>query len=207
MSKGGITKLLLVQNKLLGKTDFQENTLLSGRASHDVNVKSDAFEEEKQLGYKKGYQEATSQVQLEWADKLAFLNNISEVLSQPIKDVDKLIQEKSVEIAIAISRQIIRRELSLDSGQIVSAVKQAIELIPKDGEKINLHINPNDMQHVSQIFSEEDSSSKYNFIQDPSIEVGGCKALTDYSLVDLTIDKQIASIAAQIFGDQRNAAR
>ncbi len=55
------------------------------------------------------------------------------------------------------------------------------------------------------MFASSEHQSKYNIIQDPTISVGGCKAHTDYSLLDLSIDKQIATISAQIFGDQRNA--
>ena len=110
-------------------------------------------------------------------------------------------------MAIAIAKQIVRRELTLDSGQVVSAVKQAIALIPRDGEQINIHINPKDNQHISELFSNDDKLKKYNIVQDPTISVGGCKASTDYSLVDLTIDKQISDITTQIFGDQRNAPR
>ena len=199
----GITRLLHNTQKQDPKDSFRPNTLFDQdqQRSHVV----DDYEQEKKRAFDQGYQEAVVRVQAEWNEKLALINNITDVLNQPIKDIDKQIQEKTAELAIAIAKQIVRRELSIDSGQIVSAVKRAIDLIPKDGEKINLHINPNDMQRVSEIFSADDVSNKYNIIQDPTIDAGGCKAKTDYSLVDLTVEKQVASIAAQIFGDQRSA--
>ena len=192
MSAGGIQQLLIDNNNR--KDEFTPSSMFN-----DIKEKQqpNSVEQEKQRGFEQGYQEAMQKVEAQWDDKLTLLDNMTNELSHPLEIIDKTIKEKLVDLTIAIAKQIVRRELSVDSGQIVSAVKQAIDLIPKDGEKINLHINPKDMQYMSHIFSNEDSSSKYNIVQDPSIQVGGCKALTDYSLVDLTIDKQIASIAAR----------
>ena len=209
MSEGGITRLIFEnshQNNA-NEGEFVANKLLNGGAVQSDPVYQDSFEREKQRGFDQGYQEAIAKAQQDWDEKVTLITSISDALNQPLKDVDQQIQEKSVEISIAIAKQIVRRELSLDSGQIVSAVKQAIALIPKDGEQVNIHINPKDDQHIKELFSNDEQLSKYNIIQDPTISAGGCRASTDYSLVDLTIDKQIADIAIQVFGDQRNVTR
>ena len=205
MSSGGITRLLHSGKRQAPENAFTPNTMFSGGEKSNTTHVVDTFEQEKKRAFDQGYQDATLKVQSEWDQKLTLINNISNILNHPLQEIDKIIQEKTTELALCIARQIVKRELTIDSGQIVSAVKQAIDLIPKDGEKINLHVNPKDVHHVSQIFSNDDASNKYNIIQDPSIDVGGCRASTDYSLVDLTIEKQISSIAAQIFGDQRSA--
>ncbi len=209
MSEGGIKRLIFENNNQNRKSQsqFSPSKILQPGGDGSGNVYHDSFEEEKKRAFDQGYQQAVKQVQQEWDEKICFINNLAEALSQPLKEIDQEIHEKSSELAIAIAKQIVRRELSLDSGQIVSAVKQAIELIPKDGEQINIYINPKDDQHIKQIFSSDENLSKYNVIQDPTISVGGCKASTDYSLVDLTIDKQVANIATQIFGDQRNVTK
>ena len=206
MSEGGIKRLIFENSHQDGKdqSQFSPSKIFQTNNSGSDHVYQDSFEEEKKRAFNEGYQQAVAQAQQEWNEKISLINNLAEALNNPLKDIDHKIQEKSAELAIAIAKHIVRRELSLDSGQIVSAVKQAIELIPKDGEQINIYINPKDDQHIKQLFSNDEKLSKYNIIQDPTISVGGCKASTDYSLVDLTVDKQIADIATQIFGDQRN---
>ncbi|MFK7795429.1 MAG: FliH/SctL family protein [Gammaproteobacteria bacterium] len=210
MSEGGITRLIFEnsQSDNAEKNQFSPSELfLSDNKNTTSDVYHDSFEEEKKRAFDQGYQEAVAQVKNEWNEKIDFIEKMAVAINEPLSDIDHVIQEKCAELAISIAKQIVRRELSLDSGQIVSAVKQTIELIPKDGEQINIHINPQDEQHIKQLFSSDDKLSKYNLIQDPTIAVGGCKASTDYSLVDLTVDKQVAAIAAQIFGDQRNVSR
>ena len=184
MSEGGITRLIFenAHSNDADQTQFTPSNLFSGNAStNSSNVYHDSLEIEKKRAFEQSYQEAATQAKIEWDAKFNLINNIADALNQPLNDIDKIIQEKSVEIAISIAKQIVRRELSLDSGQIVSTVKQAIELIPTDGEQINIHINPSDEDNVKDLFSSNEKLSKYNIIYDPTISVGGCKASTDYS--------------------------
>ncbi len=207
MAEDGIAHLILenAQSQAGKKKEFQPDKRLYSDVT-DPNANQgieNLVAQEKQRGYQQGYNEALAKVQSEWECKLSQLDELLQVLEQPFKDIDHEIQSKTLEISLAIAKQIIRRELSIDSGQIVSAVKTAIDLIPKDGQQIDIYINPNDEQHIQNIFSQNNSSNKFNIIQDPTISVGGCRASTDYSLVDLTIEKQIATIATQLFGEQR----
>ena len=210
MSKDGIAQLIL-ENKY--KNQAEENSFVpdsrlhsTGSTGNSSQVLEKLVSEEKKRGYEQGYKEAIEHAQGEWEQKLNHLKELLLALEQPLKDLDQDIQEKTLEIAIAIAKQIIRRELTIDSGQIVSAVKQAIELIPKDGQTINIYVNPNDEEHIKNLFAQNGESSKFNVIHDPTISQGGCRASTDYSLVDLTIENQVAMIAAQVFGEQRKSS-
>lgn len=209
MSKDGLTQLIL-ENKYKnqgGEKNFKPDArIYSADSNNNSNqVLEKIVTDEKKRGYEQGYKEAIERAKGEWEQKLNYLTTILTALEKPLQGLDQDIQDKTLEIAIAIAKQIIRRELAIDSGQIVSAVKQAIELIPKDGQAINIYVNPNDEGHIKHLFAQDGDLSKFNIIQDPTISLGGCRASTDYSLVDLTIEKQVAMIAAQIFGEQRKS--
>lgn len=208
MEEQGITRLIFESSRKENNSNenFHPNVLFNSGSESSQLIDS-AFEQEKKRAFEQGYKESIEKAQSEWNSKINLMDSLLIALESPLKNIDLQIQEKSAELAIAIAKQIVRRELTLDSGQIVSVVKQAIELIPRDGQEINIHINPNDSSHINELFSNNEKTNKYNVIQDPTISMGGCKASTDYSLVDLTIDKQIATISAQIFGDQRNGSK
>lgn len=208
MSKEGIAQLLLESagQKSQDSSSFQLDDRIYNTGQQSSQAVDSLVAKEKQRGFEQGYNDGIAKAQSEWEPKIAYLNELLSALESPLKEFDQEAQQKSVEICIAVAKQIIRRELSIDSGQIVSAIKQAIELIPKDGQQVNIYINPNDASHVENLFAQNGEVSKYNIIQDPTITAGGCRASTDYSLVDLTIEKQVATIAAQIFGDQRKPA-
>ena len=209
MSKEGIAQLILESagQKSAASSKFKlDSRIYSSAAPQSSQAVDSLVAKEKQRGYEQGYQEGVAKAQSEWQPKITYLNELLLALESPLKEFDQEAQQKSVEICIAVAKQIIRRELSIDSGQIVAAIKQAIELIPKDGQQVNIYINPNDAVHVENMFAQNGDVNKYNVVQDPTITAGGCRASTDYSLVDLTIEKQVATIAAQLFGDQRKSA-
>lgn len=207
MSNQGIKQLIIENAKTHTKDTFTPYSFAQQPDDGNSQVVSDVLESEKKKAFDLGYKEALEKVNAEWNDKLTLISNLAETLNDPLKGIDQLIQENTTNISIAIAKQIVRRELSVDSGQIVSVVKQAIELMPKDDLQINISINPKDEEKVKKLFLDNDHLSKYNIIQDPTISVGGCKAYTDFSMLDLTIDKQIATICTQILGDQRNAEK
>ncbi len=200
----GITQLLEHTTGMHKSSEFIPNAMLSPDNRQHQSHLQQSYEEQIKHGYEQGYKQANDEVQKLWSDKLALLDKICEEINYPLAAIDKQIQVKTADMAIAIAKQIIRRELTLDSGQVVSAVKQAISLIPGDNEMLSIHVNPSDFLMIKEIFSQDTESSRINIIQDPTIDRGGCKATTQYSLADLTIDKQIANIASQVFGDQRN---
>ena len=210
MSKEGLAQLILeTANKTAGNNaKFQLDSRVHNNAGGQSSQAVDSLvAKEKQRGYEQGYQTGVEKAQAEWEPKIAYLNELLVALEHPFKELDQEVQQKSLEICMAVAKQIIRRELTIDSGQIVAAVKQAIDLIPKDEQQVNIYINPKDSSHIEGLFTQNGDANKYNVVQDPTITVGGCRATTDFSLVDLTIEKQVATIAAQIFGDQRKQAK
>lgn len=210
MSKEGIAQLILeTANKKAGdNAKFQLDSKVHNSAGRQSSQAVDNLvAKEKQRGYEQGYQAGVENAQAEWAPKIAYLNELLVALEHPLKELDQEVQQKSLEICMAVAKQIIRRELTIDSGQIVAAVKQAIDLIPKDEQQVNIYINPKDSSHIDSLFAQKGDANKYNVVQDPTITVGGCRATTDFSLVDLTVEKQVATIATQIFGDQRKQAK
>lgn len=200
----GITQLLDNTSDTNKSSDFIPNAMLSSDNQQLQNRQQQLYEEQINKGYEQGYKQANDEVHKIWSEKMSLLDKICDEINYPLAAIDKQIQAKTADLAIAIAKQIIRRELTLDSGQVVSAVKQAISLIPSDNEMLSIYINPSDFSIVKEIFAQGTESSRINIIQDPTIDRGGCKATTQYSLVDLTINKQIANIATQVFGDQRN---
>ena len=208
MSEDGIAHLILENsNRTVDeKKHFTPDHRMGEPDSNANRTVENLVAKEKQRGFEQGYQEGLSKVEQEWALKISQLTELVSVLENLFSDIDEEIRNKTLEIAIAIAKQIIRRELVIDSGQIVAAIKQAIELIPKDDQQIDIFINPSDEQHIQNLFAENGGSKKFNIVSDPTVSAGGCRASTDYSLVDLTIEKQIATIASQLLGEQRKSS-
>ena len=156
---------------------------------------------------KNGYEEGIKQAQQELNEYQKTFKEIFTSFDDALKLVDEDIIQSITELAISISKQIIRRELQINSEQVVSVVREAIKLLPLGNDRLIIHLNPSDITVIQKVFNQDDIEHSYSLVEDPSIQRGGCKLATDNSVIDATIDSQVAQIAAKLMGSQRNTDR
>ncbi len=157
------------------------------------------FEQGETEGAKKGYDENLHLLQEQAAEFIKLL----ESLSEPFKNLDEQIEKELVRLAIGIANQVIRREIKLDSGQIIAVIREAVNALPSAVQNITLHMHPEDAELVRTSLDLDDVSSPWKIIEEPLISRGGCKVLTENSTIDATIENRLASIVATIFGGER----
>lgn len=161
--------------------------------------KQDGYNEGLNEGLRKGYEENVHVVQKMAAE----FTNLLESLSEPFKALDAEVEKELVKLSIAIATQIIRREIKLDPGQVIAAVRESIKVLPLSSQKINLYLHPNDAELVRSALSLDKMSSAWKIVEDPLITRGGCKVDTEISHVDATIENRLAAIIATLFGGER----
>lgn len=168
----------------------------------------DGLEQGHQEGSTKGYEEGLQKGYDENAHLLKAqaesLGNLLATLSEPLKALDDEVESELVELAIAIARQLVRRELKQDPGQVIAAVREAVNVMPLATQKLKLSLHPEDAELVRSVFVQDKASSAWSIHEDPLITRGGCKVDTDISHVDATVEKRLAAVIAQVLGDERN---
>ena len=154
-----------------------------------------------------GRQEGIAQAQKEWETRLSLAQEILAEIQHPMNIIDEKTQEHLVGLAVAIAKQIIRRELSTSSEQIVAVVKEALAQVSVGNTNLQLHLHPHDIEHVKAMFNTSDGNQQIELIEDPSITSGGCKILSEYTGVDASLESQVAQIATQLMGDMRKTQK
>jgi flagellar assembly protein FliH len=157
------------------------------------------FDEGLKEGSKKGYEENQHLLQ----EQAAAFIRLMESLSEPFKALDEEVEKELVRLAIAIAMQIIRREIKMDPGQIIAAVKESVKILPLSSQKIYLHLHPDDAELVRSILAPTELSPPWNLIEDPLITRGGCKVDTEVSHIDASIENRLASVISTLFGGER----
>jgi flagellar assembly protein FliH len=165
--------------------------------------KKEGFEQGFAEGSKKGYEENLHLMH----KKAAEFVTLVESLNQPFKSLDEEVERELVKLAIGIATQIIRREIKLDPGQVVAAVRAAINVLPLSSQQINLYLHPEDAELVRSALSLDEMSPPWGVIEDPLITRGGCKVNTEVSHVDATIEHRLAAVIATILGGDREQDR
>ena len=161
--------------------------------------KEDGYSQGFKEGSRKGYEENVQALQKKTAEFVSLL----ESLSQPFKVLDAEVEKELVKLAIAIATQIIRREIKLDPGQVIAAVREAIKVLPLSSQKVSLHIHPEDAELVRSALSLDEMSPAWKMVEDPLITRGGCKVNTEVSHIDATVENRLAAVIATLFGGER----
>jgi flagellar assembly protein FliH len=167
----------------------------------------EAFAQGKKDGYSQGFNEGSRQgyeenVQM-LQNKATEFASLLESLSQPFKVLDAEVEKELVKLAMGIATQIIRREIKLDPGQVIAAVREAINVLPLSSQKISLRLHPEDAELVRSALSLDEMSPAWKIVEDPLITHGGCKVDTEVSHIDATVENRLAAVIATIFGGER----
>jgi flagellar assembly protein FliH len=178
-------------------------------------MQKQAYEEAFAQGKSEGFQQGFDQGRVEGAkqgyeENVEILNNkaaefaaLMESLSEPFKKLDEEVEKELVKLAIGIATQIIRREIKLDPGQVIAAVREAINVLPLSSQKIMLYLHPEDAGLVRSVLLLDEMSTPWGVTEDPLITRGGCKVDTEVSHVNATVESRLAAVIATILGGER----
>lgn len=166
-------------------------------------IQQQAYDE----GFKRGQKEGALHKKQEVEKNIATLSSMIEVLSEPLKNLDKDIVEQLSHLSMSVAKQVIRRELHTEHGEIVGIVREAMTALPASTKKITLNIHPDDSELIKNAFSinnDDDSDElRWKVIEDPMITRGGCKIASENSRIDATIESRLNRIINTLLGDER----
>lgn len=164
-------------------------------------LQQSAYEE----AYAQGFEAGRTEGRQSLADLAQTLNQCLESLAEPFRELDDEVEQALVALAVRVARQIIRRELKTDPGQIVGVVREAIELLPVAARNIEVHLHPDDAALVRTAFGEAGTNLIRALVEDPVITRGGLRVVTDTSRVDARVEKRLESILVTLAGGEREA--
>ena len=136
--------------------------------------------------------------------KLESLDRLMGNLFAPIAEQDSQIEKSMVGLVQHIARQVIQRELVLDSSQIESVMREALKLLPLGVGNVRLYINPQDFEQVKAM--RERHEETWRIVEDAALQPGGCRVETEHSRIDATVETRISQIMAKLLDQQHEQA-
>ena len=168
-------------------------------------AQSEGFAVGKEEGYKQGFVEGSKKGYDENVHLIEVRTNqlvtLLESLTEPFKNLDDRVEYALANLAVKIAKQILHREIELDSGQVIAAVKAAVNALPLASQNITIYLHPEDAELVRFNLGLNDTPSAWKIIEDSSITRGGCKVDSDVSHVDATIENRLGTVLDSLFGE------
>ncbi|HGW5878909.1 TPA: flagellar assembly protein FliH, partial [Pseudomonas aeruginosa] len=137
-------------------------------------------------------------------ERLQSLERLMTQLLEPIAEQDALIEQGMVNLVNHVARQVIQRELHMDSSHVRQVLREALKLLPMGAANIRIHVNPQDFERVKALRERHEES--WRILEDDSLLPGGCRIETEHSRIDATIETRLAQAVKQLFEQQREQA-
>ena len=162
-------------------------------------IQQEAREEGFREGEAAGRREGAAAVQAE-AEHLA---RVLDSLVPAVEGLDRRVEQELVTLAVTVARQLVRRELRTDPGQIVAAVREAFAVLPSSERRVRLHLHPEDARIVREALHLSELEQPWKVIEDPTLSRGGAWLETDISRVDATVESRLNAVVAEMWGGER----
>lgn len=155
-------------------------------------------------GFHSGQLKAQQEVEVLLAPRVQRLEQLMQQLFEPIAEQDQALEKSMLDLLMHLVREVIRRELSMDSSQIVPVVREALKLLPVGPENVRIHVNPQDFAQLKAL--RERHEEQWRILEDDSLMPGGCRVETEHSQIDATVETRLARAMEQVFALQQERA-
>lgn len=155
----------------------------------------EAFEQGLQEGREAGRAEVRAQV-----ERLA---GMFYDLAKPFEALDAEVERELLTLAMALARQIVRRELKADPTQIIGIIREAIAALPVAAREVRVHLHPEDAAVVKQHLAPTENERAWAIVEDPVMARGGCQITSATSRIDARLETRLGGIVSELLGTER----
>jgi flagellar assembly protein FliH len=168
---------------------------VGGLADLQAEAHKEAFAQGLAEGREAGRAEAKAQV-----ERLA---GMFYDLAKPFEVLDEEVERELLTLAMALARQIVRRELKTDPTQIIGIIREAIAALPVAARDVRVHLHPEDAAVVRENLSPTENERAWTIIEDPVMARGGCQITTSTSRIDARLETRLGGILSELLGNER----
>ena len=169
-----------------------------------------AREQSEARGYEAGMAKAQAEMQgklVELGDRIKRFDGLLQFLARPLQELDEEVEKSLLQLALAVGKQLARRELRIDPTQVIAIIRESLQELPTSAREPRVHLHPEDAAIVRERLTEPVNERAWNLVEDPTMSRGGCVVRTENSQIDARLESRISAVIANALGDEREAER
>lgn len=178
-------------------------------AASEASVRH-ALKEAQTRGYEAGMARARAETSKQLAaleERVKRLDAALHLLARPLEQLDAEMEGDLAQLALAIGKQLARRELRIEPTQVIAILRESLALLPAAAREVRVHLHPEDAATVREHLTAPANERAWTIVEDPTLSRGGCVVHSQSSRIDAKLESRIAAVAASTLGDERVAAR
>ena len=153
--------------------------------------------------FEKGHAEGVAAGEQTIRQRAARYDELLRALSKPFDRLDESVEKQLVELAIAMVKQLFRREIKINPTHVIGVVRESVQLLPIASRNVQVHLHPDDASLVRESLAPAEGEPAWSIVEDPLIAHGGCRITTENSQIDATAEARLQAVINNILGDER----
>ena len=194
-----------------GGSPGEASVALPPASSEPAAVASDSADHHARLAtlereaFAKGYEQgerAGAEAAAQRAE--AILRRLTQTLDELTTLRVKMIHQterQMVQLALAVARRIVHREVSLDQDLLVAVARVALDRLG-DSAQVTIRLHPEEYEATGAARVAQLTSANVTVVPDARIPRGGCRVESNVGSLDAGVDAQLQEIAHSLLGDE-----
>jgi flagellar assembly protein FliH len=162
-------------------------------------------------GYQAGIARAQAEMQPrhdELNARVRRLDSVLQLLAQPLQALDEEVERQLLELALAVGKQLARRELAAEPAQVLAVLRECLGQLPLAAREVRVHLHPDDAAVVRERLAVPGGEQRaWTLVEDPTLSRGGCLVRSDTSQIDARFESRVNAVLASALGEQRAPER
>ena len=152
-------------------------------------------------GMKQGLEEGRAAAQAELAQHVNELKALMQQLLDPLASQSQQIETAMTQLSLDIARAVLDRAPVLTAEELLPIVRRAVRELPVGDRNVTVVLHPQQLQLIRDC---EEWPAQWRLQADARVALGGCKVVTDHSLVDYSVEMRFRQVAAQMLSVENN---
>ena len=162
------------------------------------DLQKEAYREAYAQGLKEGIAQGQERLKIQVERFAALMDD----LARPFEQFDDQVEKELVALALALARQIVRRELKTDPTQVIAIIREAIKALPVASRDVRVMLHPEDATIVRQHLAPTANERAWTMVEDPVMSRGGCQVISATSRVDARLETRLTTVLSELLGEE-----
>lgn len=156
----------------------------------------DGLEKGQEQGIKEGL--TAGKVQID--EQVSIWSDLIERLHNPLEKLDDNVEYQLIHLATNLAEQITRCEVKTEPQIILQALKQAVEALPVNEQKLKILLHPDDLNFILNVYSQDECLKRgWDLLGEATLSRGDCQIHTQTSTVDYIFSTRIKQVLKHFF--------
>ncbi len=150
------------------------------------------------MGRSEGHAAGLAEGRVAAAEEAARLHELAAAFATEISQADEIISQQLLDLAMEISRAMLKSALAIHPELVIPIVKEAVRYLPALQQPALLYLSPTDIGLVTDRIGNELTKMGWQITDDPALEAGGCRVETANNQIDASLPTRWQRLTAAL---------